>query len=434
MDGYRNLRRRRLEQDTLMFDRPRTARGVVPLLVMGGLAAAGTIGAAALSANAASSQARAARNADRETRNFTRLQYQLGHLNQLVSTFGGAEGIRRFRAMTPEAEQREIFGAPATDPNFTRDQQEALRELTERRGALQAQLQRSPFDRPGDSSDARRYDERQQQIRTQIADIDNQLASLNVGAGGDAGSLGLLREEDILGLRGIAEDYDKMAEDADRQGMGNLAAYDIDSNRLSRQARDIEAQSRRFGQGQTERARRDAAESLRGANQAATASMMARGLGGSSALMGALNGNATQNQRALADVLGGLEDSQIRMQTGLAGNRLGLNAQRAQGRTGVMLAGQDVTRGLQMGALNLRNNALTGPSSNPWLENGVPAFSAASPSAAASGAWASALGGIGGQGLGYSMGGLMDYFGRPGGGGGGGVYDSTRLPYAGRAG
>jgi len=363
-------------------------------------------------ASSASKQAKAQLAADKAKQDYAEKTFALGSLGQLSSMLG-PEGIRRWMAQTDPALVQQLTRQVAADPKFSADQQARYEELG--RLLKKPVLGTATGSSPGAIA-SRVLGSTGSITPEQKAAYEAERQALWSAAGGKVGKTGIdLAALEALGP-GLVGKYQDEASRADQQGRDNLSGYDAGTFELGRLASDIERGASRFGKQQTERARRDAADALANNNAAATSSLMSRGLGASTALTGALRGNAVQNQKALADSLGGIEDQQIRLQTGLRQNRLGLLGSRNAGRNAMMLGGQDAARGARMGALNVEQAALAGADNSRQLGSMAPTFfSGASPSGQYLGVLGGSLAGASSPLLGYGLGSL---FGNQGSGSG----------------
>ena len=356
-------------------------------------------------ASSASKQAKAQQNADREQRAYAEKTFGLGSLSQLAAMLG-PEGVQRWLAQTDPALVQQLIRQEARSPTFSAEQQARYEQIE--RELQKPVLTTASGQSPGAVA-SRILGNRGASITPQQRDaLEAEKAALWSAAGGSVGKTGI----DIEALKalgpGLVGKYRQEADRTEQQGRENLSRFDAGTFELGRLASDIERGASRFGQQQTERARRDAADALANNNAMATSALMGRGLGAATAMTGALRGNATQNQRALADTLGGIEDQQIRLRTGLQGNRLGLLSGRDSGRNAMMLGGQDAARGTRLGALNVEQAAIAGSDASRQLGSMAPTFfSGASPSGQYLGVLGGSLAGAGSSVLGYGLGGLF---------------------------
>ncbi|MCC6230290.1 MAG: hypothetical protein IT432_13830 [Phycisphaerales bacterium] len=375
---------------------------VIPALIGGGMSILGGL----LGGSSASKQAKAERQAAADTRAYAEKQMGLGGLGQLAAMLG-PEGIQRWLAQTDPALVQQLVRQEAQNPTFNAQQQARYEEIERE---LQKPVLATATGQGPAAIASRLLGNGGRSITPQQRDaLEAEKAALWSAAGGRVGKSGIdLEALKALGP-GLVGKYRQEAADADAQGARNLSRYDAGTYELGRMASDIERSASQFGRQQTERARRDAKDSLANSNALATSSLMGRGLGASTALTGALRGNAEQNQRALADTLGGLEDQQIRLRTGLQGNRMSLLQSRDSGRNAMMLGGQDASRSLRLGALNVEQAALAGSDPSRQLGSMAPTFfSSASPSGQYLGVLGGGLAGAGSQLFGYGLGGLTN--------------------------
>lgn len=373
------------------------------------LAAIGGVGSILGGIFGASGEKKAAQaqiQAGRDQMQFAQDQYGLGSLGQLAAILG-PDGIKRWLAQTPQALKDKIIGVKASNPTFTREQQQRAEELkrliaqptaTEVRAGEGQGLSRWAGGAPGTGNTATAAQKKAWQA---------ELDAMTTAAGGRTGSSGMIDLSALEALGpGLLGKYQAEADRTEKEGQSNLARYDAGTFGLDRMSRDIARGAKDFGKQQESKIRRDSAESLQNANRLATTSLMGRGLGASSALTDAYAGNARQNFNSTQDALGQLGDRQIQLQTGLQGSRLSLLGQRDQGRLGLALGGQDAARGLRTGALNVEQGALAGSDYSRLLGSQAANFY---PSASPSGSYLSSLGsslaGGGSALLGYGLGG-----------------------------
>lgn len=386
--------------------------GALGLAAVGGL---GSIVGGLLGASSASKQAKAQLAADKAKMDYAEKQFGTGSLGQLAAMLG-PEGVQRWLAQTDPALVQRLVRQNAANPTFTAEQQARVE-------AIDRELQKPTYQTATGSSPgaiAARISGPSGQITAQQrAALEAEKQALWSAAGGKVGKTGI----DLEALKamgpGLVGKYRQEAADTEAQGAQNLGRFDAGTYSLGRMASDIERGASNFGRQQEDRIRRDSATSLANNNALATSSLMGRGLGASTALTGALRGNATSNLNSTNDALGSLGDQQIRLRTGLAQNRLGLYQGRDAGRNALMLGGQDTARGQRMGALNVEQAALIGSDPSRQLGSMAPSFfSGASPSGQYLGVLGGSLAGAGSQAFGYGLGGL---FGGSGGSGGGGL-------------
>lgn len=360
--------------------------------------------------SSASKQAKAELQAARENREYATTQYGLGALQQMLDAYG-AEGLNRWLLTAPRELRDQILGVKAASPSFTREQQQTLDEINRKLALPVSTASRNPALRGATRGGYITAEEKRA--------LEAQRDALVQAAGGRAGKAGILNEDALRNAGpGMVAKYGALADDAAGLRLGNLSRFDADTSGLDRMARDTIAYANRMGQGEEARIRRDSERALKNSNRAATAALMSRGLGASSALTDAYRGNAESNQRATDDALGGLADRRILMGTNLRTGRLGLATNRAGARTAMDIGGQDTERGLRLGGLNYEQAAQSGSNYASLLGNRSSSFfPSSSPSAAAYGSLAGSLVGLGSPMAGY---GLQSLLGGVGGGGNGG--------------
>lgn len=366
-------------------------------------------------ASSASKQAKAQGQQAKDTRDYAEKQFGIGSLGQLAAMLG-PEGIQRWLAQTDPALVQRLVRQDAKNPTFDAQQQARYEEIGRQ---LQLPVVSTATGQTPGAIVGRVLGSSRTITPQQRAALEAERSALTSAAGGQVGKTGI----DLEALKamgpGLVGKYRQEATDTEAQGAQNLGRFDAGTYSLGRMASDIERGASNFGRQQEDRIRRDSATSLANNNALATSSLMGRGLGASTALTGALRGNATSNLNSTNDALGSLGDQQIRLRTGLAQNRLGLYQGRDAGRNALMLGGQDTARGQRMGALNVEQAALIGSDPSRQLGSMAPSFfSGASPSGQYLGVLGGSLAGAGSQAFGYGLGGL---FGGSGGSGGGGL-------------
>jgi len=374
---------------------------VTGMLIGGGLS---TILGGLFGGSSASKQAKAERQAAADTRAYAEKQTGLGGLGQLAAMLG-PEGIQRWLAQTDPALVQQLVRQEAQNPTFSAEQQ-ARYEQIERE--LQKPVLSTATGQGPAAIASRLLGNGGRSITPQQRDaLEAEKAALWSAAGGRVGKSGIdLEALKALGP-GLVGKYRQEASDTEAQGKQNLSRFDAGTYELGRLASDIERSASNYGRQQEDRIRRDSALALANNNALATSNLMGRGLGASTALTGALRGNATANLNATNDALGSLGDQQIRLRTGLAQNRLGLLQSRDAGRNAMMLGGQDAARGARMGALNVEQAAIVGSDASRQLGSMAPTFfSSASPSGQYLGAIGGGLAGAGSTMLGYGLQGM----------------------------
>lgn len=341
---------------------------------------AGIASSAIGSANAASSANKATDKAN--------LDSHIKELNRLVRLEGPQKGLATWKAGTDRNTVRQVLGMAAEVAHANPEQMQQIVNLNQQISDLKAR---------GGGTNAMGRPGANKANSAAVAALESQRDALVKQTGAHPAVQGLLNEDQINAMGpGLADEYTGLAEKAGQQGQSNLAGYDASTAALERQSRDIEAGAARFGQQREATIRKDAGRSLTNANAASTAALMGRGLGASSALTDAYGGNAEGNQRGLDSALGALGDSQIQLKTGLQTGRLGLASSRASGRSAMQLGGQADQRQLQLGALNVKQSALS--SDQPYYPGG-----GYSPSAAALGTAGTGLSGAGSALAGYGF-------------------------------
>lgn len=370
-------------------------------LAVGGI---GSVLGSLFGASGAAKEARANAQAARENRQFTEGKFDLGQLQNLLAAFGPEEGMRIARAVLPKSQLDAIVGRPARQASFT-DQQRARLADIDRQLALPTSDRAQAagvFGRVGGSGTSLTTETRRR--------LEQERKDLMAAAGGDAGVTGSVGMDAINALGpGYVSQYQTIADQAQRDNAGVLEGFDQQTNQLGALSRRIERQAANYGKQAEDRIRRDSADSLTNANRAAMAALNARGLGASTMLTDALGGNARDNQRAQADALGALGDSQIRLQTGLMGNTLGTLGQRFGGRTHLQSGNVASNANMQTGVVNARQQALTGAAMNPWLgRSNAEFFPGQSASGAALGSLGSSLAGASSPLLGFGLAGMFN--------------------------
>lgn len=374
---------------------------VTGMIIGGGLS---TILGGLFGGSSASKQAKAERQAAADTRAYAETQTGIGSLGQLAAMLG-PEGVQRWLAQTDPALVQRLIRQEAQNPTFT-PQQQARYEEIERE--LQKPVLSTASGQGPAAVASRLLGNGGRSITPQQRDaLEAEKAALWSAAGGRVGKSGI----DLEALKslgpGLVGKYRQEAADTESQGRQNLSRFDAGTYELGRLASDTERAAANYGRQQEDRIRRDSAQALANNNALATSNLMGRGLGASTALTGALRGNATANLNATNDALGSLGDQQIRLRTGLAQNRLGLLQGRDVGRNALMLGGQDAARGARMGALNVEQAAIVGSDTGRQLGSMAPTFfSSASPSGQYLGALGGGLAGAGSTMLGYGLQGM----------------------------
>lgn len=377
-----------------------------------GIGAASSLLGGLFGSSGASKQAAAELQSGREARAFAQDQYGRGQLGQLAAYYGSsAPDIAK--AFLSREQYDQLVGVPAKAANFSPEEQRRVAEIQAKLKLPTATTSRNPFTRAVAASRGGQTVTAQERAALQA-----ELDALMAKSGGSPGKAGSMDTEAIKALGpGLIAQYSDLAKSQQGINARSLAEYDQGTSRLGSLARNIETMAAKYGKGREQTIRQDSQESLDNSNRLATASLMSRGMGASTALTDAYRGNARTNQRETQSALADLGDRQIGLQTGLAGQRLGLISGRQSGREALQSGQQNQNLSMQQGVLNLKNQSLTGSVMNPWLGQNVTSyFPSASPSGAAQSTLGGALGGLGSVGLGYGLMGLLS-----GGGAGGGV-------------
>lgn len=378
-----------------------------------GVGAAGSLLGGLFGASGASKQAKAELQAGREARAFAQGEYGKGKIGNLAAFYGNLTP-EMAKAYLSKDEYEALFGVPSKAANFSQAEQRRLEEIDAQLKLPNATTSKNPITRAVSASAGGKTLTAQQRAALQ-AERDALMAK----SGGSPGKAGSMDLEAIKGMGpGLIAQYEAMGKQQKGVNAQMLNQYDAGTNRLGSLARSIETAAAQYGKGREKTIRQDAQESLNNANGLATASLMSRGMGASTALTDAYRGNARTNQRELDSSLSDLGDRQIGLKTGLMGQRLGLLSSRQGGRESMQAGQNDQNLSLQQGAFNLRNQSLTGSVMNPWLGQNVTSyFPSASPSGAAQSTLGGVLGGMGSVGLGYGLMGMAS----GGGGASGGV-------------
>lgn len=356
--------------------------------------AIGGVAGAAIGAQANKDVAKSQIQAGREQRDFDLSNLNVGMARQLALFYGPDKAESILRATLPRDQVDRLIGR-SKDPAAQRANADEIAQID----ASLAKYSKSGLYGGGkagvNATPVVRYDKAA--AKQAGVDIDSLLARRKDLAN-NAEVPGQLDLEAYRTLGpGILGQYDQLTDQATRESGQALNAWDLDTNRLLGQSREIERQAQNFGESERTRINRDADRSLKGVNRLTEARLMARGLGASSVLGNQLASNARSNLEGRQDALGQLGDRQIQLRTGLMGNTLGLDTQRSGGRQSLLLGGQDRAAGFRQQALGLNTNLLSGGGLNPWLARSTGSyFSGASPSGAAGQTWGNALSALGG--------------------------------------
>lgn len=251
-------------------------------------------------------------------------------INSIVALYGPTpEAMRRIRQLLTADQQTMALGTPARAAGFTAEQQAELADI-ERQIAEERRTSQSRRVGVGTTGVSRPL-----QNNNRLSALEERRRQLMEYAGGDPGRKGMFDPASFTESGGgLVSQYQSLIDEAVRNRDNTMGMFDSDTRRLINEARALESGVGRFGREQTERIRRDAGEAATGAQRQNLAQAIRSGASGSS-LFNANNAASRYINRDAQDQIARLEDQRLGMMTQLGSDRINLDANRSNQRTGV---------------------------------------------------------------------------------------------------
>lgn len=251
-------------------------------------------------------------------------------INSIVSLYGQTpEAMKRIRQLLTADQQTQAFGRSARGAGFTAEQQAELADV-ERQIANIQRTQPDRFrNRMGQRVGAPKP------ANQQLAALQARRQQLMEYAQGDPGIKGMFDANSFNESGGgLVSQYQSLVNEASTNRDNTMGMFDSDTRRLINEARALEAGVGKFGKEQTERIKRDAGEATTGSQRQNLATAIRSGNSGSS-LFNANNAASRYINRDAQDQIARLDDQRLGLQTQLGSDRINLDANRSNQRTGV---------------------------------------------------------------------------------------------------
>lgn len=176
-----------------------------------------------------------------------------------------------------------------------------------------------------------------------------ELDQLEKKAGGQPGTAGLVDRSIFEGGQpGVLDMLKQFATSSEQQGNANLSGFDKDTGRILTDYAGLEGLARQGGQAQKDLVDQQGMQAITGANRRSSAALAGRGLGNSSIVGNQFSANERDIGRDMTTAKVGIDRGINDRLLSLGQNKIGALMGRQSQRTGIQLAGQDVTRNLQM--------------------------------------------------------------------------------------
>lgn len=276
-------------------------------------------------------QAQAQKSSEERAYNNQR-NMRLGNIPLLLALAGGKNASSIGKSLLGRDESDYIFG---TNPELTAQQQERVAEIQARLGQLGQGRGAGWMGARREGQTARdaaaASDKERELLNHELAQLTTSLKNVQPGIVNSA-------ELDAAAEMLPGAQYEKIADQSQATGLGQLGRYDSETEKLIRELQ---------GSGDAEKARinAEAERGLTNANRRAMLALGRQGAGSSSLLGSTLASNAGQTFERKNSLLGGVNDR-------LINQRIGLQQGRSQGRMGLETGLNTQNIGLRTAPLN----------------------------------------------------------------------------------